>query len=273
MSGCVLRESFLRHSKQRVNGPCSVACFVSVFVTDWSLDAKEGVPLLCRLAAWSSLALPLCILSSGTMIAERGAAVALCLLPAFAITSLTHEVYFYCALVALLITWCHVESKRRKVASTAMPTSVDMTKWCFNDYRIGTEKAKEKVDFNLTLRTATLYLALALYAFLGTGNIASLNSFDPSFIRLFVTQFRPWLMMTLLIYKCLVPFIVLSLTLHTVHVLRAQYADTLTQLILVLLMMSDVLTMVALKRCTKRDTLPCCRFAFFAYAIAVAGWI
>ena len=197
------------------------------------------------------------------MIAERGAAVALCLLPTFAITSLTHEVYFYCALAALLIAWCYVESKRRQTTSTAMPSSVDMTVWCFHDYRIDTRGAEARADFDLTLRTAALYLVLALYAFLGTGNIASLNSFDPSFIRLFVTQFKPWLMMALLIYKCLTPFITLSLTLHTVRVLRGQYAGTLTQLMLVLLMMSDVLTMVVLENCIKRDTLPLLQICFF----------
>lgn len=47
-------------------------------------------------------------------------------------------------------------------------------------------------------------------SFFGTGNIASVNSFDPSSTRCFVSVFSPWIMMLVLIEKILGPFLLVS---------------------------------------------------------------
>ncbi|KAI6178757.1 GPI ethanolamine phosphate transferase 1 [Aphelenchoides besseyi] len=49
-------------------------------------------------------------------------------------------------------------------------------------------------------------------AFFGVGNLSSLNSFNPSFIRHFVTTFSPFTMAILLILKIGIPFFLLSCT-------------------------------------------------------------
>jgi len=55
------------------------------------------------------------------------------------------------------------------------------------------------------------FLFIIFYSFFATGNIASLNSFDPSSIRCFVAIFSPLLMGGLLLIKILIPFLVVSL--------------------------------------------------------------
>ena len=55
------------------------------------------------------------------------------------------------------------------------------------------------------------FLFIIFYSFFATGNIASLNSFDPSSIRCFVAIFSPFLMGALLLVKILIPFLVVSL--------------------------------------------------------------
>jgi len=47
-------------------------------------------------------------------------------------------------------------------------------------------------------------------SFFGTGNIASVSSFDPSSTRCFVSVFSPWVMMILMLIKILSPFLLVS---------------------------------------------------------------
>merc|ERR1712029_402179 len=54
------------------------------------------------------------------------------------------------------------------------------------------------------------FLFIIFYSFFATGNIASLNSFDPSSIRCFVAIFNPFLMGGLLLMKILLPFLLVS---------------------------------------------------------------
>lgn len=49
-------------------------------------------------------------------------------------------------------------------------------------------------------------------AFFGTGNIASLNSFNTEFLRNFVSVFSPFLMATLLMIKISIPFLQIAIT-------------------------------------------------------------
>lgn len=44
-------------------------------------------------------------------------------------------------------------------------------------------------------------------SFFGTGNIASISSFDPNWVRCFVSTFAPFLMASLIILKLLIPIL------------------------------------------------------------------
>ena len=52
------------------------------------------------------------------------------------------------------------------------------------------------------------FLFIIYFSFFGTGNIASVNSFDPSTIRCFVSRSNPPLMAALLLLKILLPYLV-----------------------------------------------------------------
>ncbi|KAJ1673753.1 Glycosyl phosphatidyl inositol anchor synthesis, partial [Spiromyces aspiralis] len=59
-------------------------------------------------------------------------------------------------------------------------------------------------------RTALFFLLFISIAFFGTGNVASMASFNLSSVFRLVTVFRPFLMAVILIFKILIPFILLS---------------------------------------------------------------
>lgn len=53
-----------------------------------------------------------------------------------------------------------------------------------------------------------------LLCFFGTGNMASISSFDPSWTRHFVTVFSPFLMTSLILFKLSIPLILVGCASH-----------------------------------------------------------
>lgn len=49
-----------------------------------------------------------------------------------------------------------------------------------------------------------------LLCFFGTGNMASISSFDPSWTRHFVTVFSPFLMTSLILFKLSIPLVIVG---------------------------------------------------------------
>ncbi len=58
---------------------------------------------------------------------------------------------------------------------------------------------------------ALTFVTFVIVSFFGTGNIASLNSFDPRSIQTMVTTFNPFLMGSLLLLKVVLPFFTVAL--------------------------------------------------------------
>ncbi|KAF2348266.1 GPI ethanolamine phosphate transferase 1 C-terminal, partial [Trinorchestia longiramus] len=83
-------------------------------------------------------------------------------------------------------------------------------------------------------------LFFVVLAFFGIGNLASVNSFDPSFVYCFVTVFSPLVMGGLLLLKILLPFLLVSCFFHAVCVLLQVPIAAMFQLFLVL---SDIMAL------------------------------
>ncbi|KAJ8923996.1 hypothetical protein NQ315_006772 [Exocentrus adspersus] len=64
-----------------------------------------------------------------------------------------------------------------------------------------------KKQFEEHVRECVDFMQLLIDGFFGTGNIASLNSFDPMWVRAFLTVFSPFKMTGLILLKFMVPFI------------------------------------------------------------------
>jgi phosphatidylinositol glycan class N len=103
------------------------------------------------------------------------------LTPSFLLLSLSYEGIFFAVLVVALAIWIRLEA--------VIPPSD---------------------SFWTQLRRSYFFLFLTFLSFFGLGNLASLNSFDPSSVRCFVTTFSPFTMAGLLLWKITVPFIAVS---------------------------------------------------------------
>ncbi|CAI5439744.1 unnamed protein product [Caenorhabditis angaria] len=67
-------------------------------------------------------------------------------------------------------------------------------------------------NFFVEIRRAIVCVSFVLCTLFGTGNFASINSFNPSTLNLFISVFSPFTMAFLLIIKLLLPILCVSLT-------------------------------------------------------------
>lgn len=211
---------------------------VATFATTSFLDNKMKPPVLLTIANW--------VLAIGPVIAivtrlslqskpndsslvegvgdahsqavgvavDRLLHVMLAFAPSFVLLSISYEVFFYVALSAVLVAW---------VIREAAPVSSG-TGWS-------------------EVRRAFLFLLFVKIAFFGTGNVASMSSFEISSTYRFVTVFAPFTMGALLVLKILIPFMLVACAFHLALTLQPPPRLAPARYFLLVVAMSDVLAL------------------------------
>lgn len=72
-----------------------------------------------------------------------------------------------------------------------------------------------------------------LFSFFGTGNIASISSFDPMWVVCFISVFSPFLMTVLILCKILIVFIIVSCFFRAINIVVSGSFQKLLFIILV----------------------------------------
>ena len=101
------------------------------------------------------------------------------------------------------------------------------------------------------VQRAFVFLLLIKIAFFGTGNVASMSSFEISSTYRYVTVFAPFIMGALLVGKILIPFVVVACTFHMILLLPTPSRPSdaqkprlpATRYFLLVVAMSDVLAL------------------------------
>jgi phosphatidylinositol glycan class N len=171
--------------------------------------------------------MPLPLLSPPRVV-PRFASVYLAAATAYALFSVSYESLFYAALGFASLAWLVLERHVQKLAAADALFDGDKT-------RLGSRVADPNADVAVTFATssaergadksvarhAATFLALINAAFFGTGNIASVASFEISSVYRFTTRFNPFLMGALLMLKVLVPMITVAVAFLCLLKLRA----------------------------------------------------
>ena len=164
---------------------CILSVF-SVYHTTISLKYKKGLPLANQMINWGIL-----IYSMFTMFIKRRGHIEMLsnLLPAlssvYILLSISYEVLFFFSFSLTLVAWILMEREIR-VSIRGKDTSLNQ------------------------VRSALFYLLFTYVAFFGTGNIASISSFEISSTYRFITIFNPFIMGAILLFKIMVPFLAVS---------------------------------------------------------------
>eukprot|EP00127_Corallochytrium_limacisporum_P005930 Clim_evm7s215 gene=Clim_evmTU7s215 len=189
---------------------------LSIFVVNdaaKSWKEKNGLPVYDMVISWSLLL--------GAFLQPRYASphylarllsIAMAFAAPYLVLSLYYEGWFYANLSALLLYWFLLEHK-------LSPTR--RQEYLHNLYFSNPEDNEggrflRSVMFR-DVRSAYIFLFLQLYSFFGTGNFASISSFNPASAYRFVTVFNPFIMGGLLVVKVLIPFILTMSAFNAVH--------------------------------------------------------
>ena len=223
----------------------SVMLLLSSFVpalTNWYFRQKEGIPVVVNIFCW----LNLCISVSLPFLGPRNVNgrlfhILLTFYTPFVLLSTSFEALFVLVLCSSLYLWLAVEDSLE-------PTNFKVTTlWdaviSFNQPKVVTilpnEMELHRPGVSLAdVRRVFTCIVLGLFSYFGTGNIASVNTFDPATVYCFITVFSPFVMGALIMWKMVVPFIFVSCVFNVIISLTNRSLKTY---LLLMLLMSDVM--------------------------------
>uniref|UniRef100_A0A672IHH9 GPI ethanolamine phosphate transferase 1 n=1 Tax=Salarias fasciatus TaxID=181472 RepID=A0A672IHH9_SALFA len=163
------------------------ACVPSL--THASLQQKQGLPLLNQVISWSTLASSIFVpLLSSTRLFHRLLSIFLSLTSTYLLLSTGSEALFPPVLSWLMFVWINIEQEALLSQGVSSRQEVNSV-----------------LGISLTLHLLQVFFIIT--AFFGTGNIASINSFDPASVYCFLTVFNPFIMGGLMMWKVLFLFV------------------------------------------------------------------
>ncbi|CAJ0577592.1 unnamed protein product, partial [Mesorhabditis spiculigera] len=195
-----------------------------IFITEYT-------PLLIRAICWMTLpaAFILPILWSRRKIVDRLAAFLGFLFVPYSLLSIAYESVFVLFFVALLILLLRFEfANFSDTVLLQLEAATRKTSGLFDELSVRD-----------VVRTWTV-VALVLGALFGTGNFASLNSFNPSTLHRFISVFSPFTMAMLLVFKLIIPLLMLTMVFSAILLFDI---DAINRLSYLTLAITDVIAM------------------------------
>ncbi|EFP12031.1 hypothetical protein CRE_30090 [Caenorhabditis remanei] len=203
--GCLARQ------KQLFELMVYVHSAVAIFITIVNYGFEKP-PSIARWISWISIPLSLIAPSiiSGPYLVDRLIAYSLCFYVPYSLLSISYESLFVLIFLFLLTLFVRfefghlsdVELLQLKIDATkGLSEKKVLIKICYFTVSSG-----EYVE----LRRTVVCVSFVLCTLFGTGNFASINSFNPSTLNLFISVFSPFTMAILLVLKLLIPILLVS---------------------------------------------------------------
>ncbi|XP_071175269.1 GPI ethanolamine phosphate transferase 1-like [Mytilus edulis] len=203
----------------------------NVWTVSSSIARSQGLPFINRLTSYVILVFSMISpFLGGTSVTHRLFTVTLALFPPYLLLSISYEDLFFVTLTAVLYFWMKLE-----INLNDKKVSLEDC-----DFVASSKNQLHRIINTEDIRRAFYYIFFILVAFFGTGNIASINSFEPASVYCFVTKFDPFVMGSLMMLKNVLPFVLVSCVFHAIHVLTAIPTKAL---FLIVLIMSDFMAL------------------------------
>lgn len=170
------------------------------------LQAKRGLPVPNQTLGWITLGaaslLPFTPYGYQKTASSRILRYFLGFGPAFVILSISVEGLFYTSFTACLISWLSVERQLRGSDAQAERLPSPKNSRDLFSYKFQPDD----------LRIAIFFLLFVQIGFFGTGNVASISSFYLAPVYRLIPIFSPFFMASLLMFKIVVPYVMLGVT-------------------------------------------------------------
>lgn len=207
-----------------------VLCAYVLASTHSSLQLKQGLPLINQLISWTTLVSSFFVpLLTSTRLFHRLLSILLSLICVYLLLSTGYEALFPPVLSWLMFVWINMEQDA--MDSQGVFSRSELHRIDFAENIDLTKIRQLKLD---DIRRSYFFVFFIIIAFFGTGNIASINSFDPASVYCFLTVFNPFIMGGLLMWKVLIPFIIVMCTFESVQVSTRLSSRSLFLLVLVI---------------------------------------
>ena len=204
-----------------------ISCTVVKLHSVGSIDEGNGLPWFNQLFSWSVVLMaPILVALTEKDSVSRLVSTILALASIYVLTSISYETMFLLVLVLHLLSWVAMEI----YLFSPCKTTPKFTSRDNNSTHLSLDH----------LRIAFMFVYYIFISFFGTGNVASINSFDIASTYCFQTVFNPWVQGMVLAIKVLVPFLMVTL------VFRSMDATTvlpMKALFLIILLLTDIMSM------------------------------
>lgn len=188
----------------------------------------QKTPALLRLISWFSLPISLALpLFSPATIVDRTVWYICSLFVPYSLLSIAYESMFTLCFIPLLALFLRFEFGHLSDDEFAhLPASQTLnTKIC---------TLRSSRVTGAELRRAVICVSFVLATLFGTGNFASMNSFNPSTLSRFISVFSPFTMAALLILKLFIPLLMISLVFAAVLRFNHEAIQRLSCLVLII---------------------------------------
>ncbi|XP_026758572.3 GPI ethanolamine phosphate transferase 1 [Galleria mellonella] len=206
----------------------------NIYVQSKRFDSGTAVSQTYQAMAWIiaviSIAMPL--MFSRKLIC-RLMAINTSVLNFYLLLSVSHEGLFMVALIFNMSCWICIEFKLQHFKN------MKIIEYTFANLETSSNLIPmERSISNQDFRRAFYFTLYIILAFFGTGNIASLNSFEIRWVTCFITSFKPFIITGLILLKTLAPFLVVACSFRAVqHLTKAPIG----YLIIIVLIYSNIM--------------------------------
>ncbi|XP_055336612.1 GPI ethanolamine phosphate transferase 1-like [Paramacrobiotus metropolitanus] len=186
---------------------------VIVFVTNRSVENNASAGVLFQAISWFLLGTAFFTpMLSSQLLHLRFLSVVTSLFTSYILMSITYEGLFFLLFSIHLFLWIYLEFHTHQPRFSLFRLTISYT------FHADQTVDRRRLHFD-DLRRVFFFVFFTLLAFFGTGNIASVNSFDPVAAFCFVTVFRPFIMGLILLCKVIIPFLLIGCAFHVVIVI------------------------------------------------------
>ncbi|XP_023368169.1 GPI ethanolamine phosphate transferase 1 [Otolemur garnettii] len=222
-----IKEDLWVHGLQMLN---TVLSMYVVYSTHSSLLKKQGLPLINQIVSWATLASSLVVpLLSSPVIFQRLFSILLSLMSTYLLLSTGYEALFPLVLSCLMFVWIYMEQETLQHSGVSYKQKLTSIQFSYN-----ADITQFRQLYLDDIRRAFFLVFFLVTAFFGTGNIASINSFDLASVYCFLTVFSPFMMGALMMWKILIPFVLVMCAFEAVQLTTQLSSKSLFLLVLII---------------------------------------
>ncbi|XP_062567292.1 GPI ethanolamine phosphate transferase 1-like isoform X1 [Saccostrea cucullata] len=211
--GAVIARVYLKDAKGAKMRLMQLTILLAAIYNLWSVSSsikrKEGLHWFNQLVSWTILGSSILVpLLNPTHVLPRLFSIAFAFFPVYLLMSLLQEGLFIVCFCVVLYLWIQLEKDVHNTKGKNLLTT---------DFAVPPSGERHVVAEDI--RRSLFYIFFILVAFYSTGNIASINSFEPAAVYCFLTVFNPFMMGALLMLKNILPLVLVACSFRTVQIL------------------------------------------------------